>query len=51
MKSMEVIEQTVVKISLPTLLIHGQDDRMVPIKCSEYAYSTISSEDKTFEVG
>ena len=38
------------EISLPILLIHGVEDRLVPIVASEFAYTNVSSEDKTFEV-
>lgn len=48
--SIQEIHESIHKIRLPVLLIHGKEDTMVPISCSEFAYESISSDDKTFEV-
>ena len=37
-------------INLPTLLLHGTEDRLVPFSGSEYIYNNITSKDKEFEV-
>ena len=37
-------------INLPTLLLHGTEDQLVPYSASEYILNNISSEDKQFEV-
>lgn len=50
LESIQDAESKIEKLELPALFIHGQDDAMVPIKSSEFAYATISSKDKTFEV-
>ena len=44
------IHESIHKICLPTLLIHGKEDIMVPMSSSEFAYNNISSDDKTLEV-
>lgn len=38
------------KIELPVLIYHGNEDYVVPIYSSEYAYRSISSKDKILEV-
>lgn len=44
------IHERIHKICLPTLLIHGKEDTMVPISSAEFAHNNISSDDKTLEV-
>ena len=44
------IHERIHKICLPTLLIHGKEDAMVPMSSSEFAYNNINSDDKTLEV-
>ena len=38
------------EFKLPLLVIHGTDDRMVPIAASDLVINTATSTDKTFEV-
>lgn len=37
------------KFSLPVLIVHGEEDKIVPISISKSFYNSISSEDKTFK--
>ena len=37
-------------ISLPLFLMHGDEDRLVPISASEFIQRNIGSESKTYEV-
>ena len=50
MKSTEEVESLLPRITLPTLLIHGSEDSMVPRLSSEFAFAAISSDDKRLEV-
>ena len=50
MDSMATVAQCLHKITLPTLVIHGSRDPIVNYTSSEFVYSRISSEDKTFLV-
>lgn len=49
-RSMDILEESLNKITLPVLLIHGSEDSMVPISSSEHLFEKISSNDKIFEV-
>ena len=47
LRSEELItEQLLSKISIPTLILHGEKDPLVNTKCSQIIYSNISSTDK-----
>ena len=48
--SVDDIQRCIHEVILPLLLIHGSDDRTVPIAASHLAYNRVSSEDKTLEV-
>ena len=50
MESMALAAQSLHKISLPTLLVHGAQDPIVSYSSSEFIYSTICSDDKTLLV-
>jgi esterase/lipase len=48
MDSMALVAQSLHKIALPALVIHAARDPIVNYTSSEFVYSRISSEDKTF---
>lgn len=48
--AMDALEECLHKISLPVLLLHGCEDSLVPISCSEHIYQAIASRDKILEV-
>lgn len=48
--SMSLVQQSLHKIALPVLLMHGARDPLVSLISSELVYSRISSDDKTFLV-
>ena len=50
MYSVQEIQQVITKISLPLLLLHGLKDPLVHPSASEFAYQSVSSQDKTLEV-
>ena len=50
MMSMDLLEESLRKISTPLLLLHGTDDALVPLFCSEHLFDAVSSSDKIFEV-
>ena len=47
---MDVAQAGLNIINLPTLVLHGTEDQLVPFLASEYIFNNISSEDKQFEV-
>lgn len=49
-ESLDKLEESLSKIALPLLLLHGSEDAMVPISSSEHLYQAVSSTDKIFEV-
>lgn len=49
-KAISTSRERVHEIVIPALLIHGEDDEIVPITASEFVESEIGSTDKTFEV-
>ena len=48
--SLNTLEESLHKITLPTLIIHGSEDPIIPISSSEHIYEKISSIDKIVEV-
>ena len=50
MDSMTLVAQSLHKIALPSLVIHGARDPLVNYASSEFLYNMISCEDKTFLV-
>ena len=50
MDSMSLLAQSLTKITLPVLLIHGASDPVVSYSSSEFVYKNLSSEDKAFLV-
>ena len=50
MDSMALVAQSLHKIALPALVMHAARDPIVNYTSSEFVYSRISSEDKTFLV-
>lgn len=48
-ESLDLLENLLDKITLPVLLVHGSEDNIVPVYCSEHLYERISSTDKIFE--
>jgi acylglycerol lipase len=48
MDSMSLLSQSLHKITLPVLLIHGARDPVVSYSSSEFVYKNLSSKDKTF---
>lgn len=51
LKSGSLFRENVARISLPLLLIHGTEDRLVPIAASHFIHDNTSSQEKNFEVG
>ena len=50
LSSITLFRETVGKISLPLLLIHGSNDNIVPISSSHFLNENASSEERKFEV-
>ena len=51
LRSEELItEQLLSKISIPTLILHGEKDPLVNTECSQIIYSNISSKDKEIKI-
>ncbi len=51
LRSEELItEQLLSKISIPTLILHGEKDPLVNTECSQIIYSNISSKDKEINI-
>jgi len=51
LRSEEIItEQLLSKISIPTLILHGEKDPLVNTECSQIIYSNISSTDKGINI-
>ena len=48
--TMDDIQKNVSKVTAPFLLIHGDDDQVVPIEGSHFLYEHSPSTDKTFKV-
>jgi alpha-beta hydrolase superfamily lysophospholipase len=46
LKSIEVVQNNAKSISIPVLIVHGDDDRIIPIQGSRDIMSKISSKDK-----
>ena len=51
LKSASLFRENATHISLPLLLIHGTEDRLVPIAASHFIHDNTSSKEKNFEVG
>lgn len=50
MDSMTLVQESLHRISLPTLVMHATRDPVVNYASSEFLYSRISSQDKKFLV-
>lgn len=50
LSAIKEIRQKVYEITLPMLIFHGRDDRLVPFSASEFVFANVSSSNKTFEV-
>lgn len=49
-EAMKIARAKLHEIVIPALLIHGEDDQIVPISASEFIYGEIGSTEKTFKV-
>lgn len=47
--SPQYIDKHLEDYQLPTLILHGEEDKIVPVQLSERLYARIASEDKTFK--
>jgi len=47
LRGMEIVQKDAGKITLPLLLVHGSEDKLVDPDASQMLYDTVSSEDKT----
>ena len=50
MTSMEELRPLISKITLPLFIMHGADDRIVPLSASQLIHDNSTSQDKTFQV-
>lgn len=47
--SIDVAREGIHVIAIPALIVHGTQDRLVPLSASQFIFANISSSDKTFE--
>lgn len=49
MRAMDVVRERVGEITMPTLVLHGRDDRLVPASCSEIFATLPNAERRIFD--
>ena len=50
LRGIDVGREAIKSISIPALIFHGTEDKLVPFTASEFVHANISSSDKKFEV-
>ena len=50
LNTLKVAQSGLSTINVPTLLLHGTNDNIIPFEASEYIFRSITSKDKQFEV-
>ena len=50
LQSIELFRTNIGRLTLPLLLLHGSEDRLVPISASHFIHDNAASQEKRFEV-